>query len=124
MTTVVFIFGILISIGGLAVSIKPKYITNVFENYGNSLGLHIFAIIVRTVFGIALLLAANVSRFPIVLQALGALLVLSAVVLAVIGRGRFKDLIKWALNIPSSTQRVMGFFGLVFGVFLIFSVYY
>lgn len=120
---VVLFFGVLVVLGGAAVLIKPTWIFGIFSKYGDSSGLHLFAVIVRLILGIALVMSAAFSRYPLVLEILGWLTIATAIVLSVMGRERFKKLIAWAHGIKPERQRAMGLVGIVFGAFLIYAVY-
>ena len=123
MNNIVLLFGVFILLGSVTLIVNPKYILGIFANYGDTPGLHIFAIIVRIILGIALVIAAADSKYPIALQILGWLTLIIVFVLSAMGRKRFKSLIKWSLGINPSIQRVMGFFGILFGSLLFHAVY-
>ena len=123
MNNIVLLFGVLILLGSVTLIVNPKYILGIFANYGDTPGLHIFAIIVRIILGIALVIAAADSKYPIALQILGWLTLIVVFVLSAMGRVRFKSLIKWLLDINPSIQRVMGVFGIFFGSLLFHAVY-
>ena len=123
MNNIVLLFGVLILLGSITLIVNPEYILGIFANYGETPGLHIFAIIVRIILGISLVIAAADSKYPIALQILGWLTLIVVLVLSAIGRERFKSLIKWSLGINPNIQRVMGFFGILFGSLLFHAVY-
>ena len=123
MNNIVLLFGVFILLGSVTLIVNPKYILGIFANYGDTPGLHIFAIIVRIILGIALVIAAADSKYPIALQILGWLTLIVVLVLSAMGRERFKSLIKWSLGINPSIQRMMGVFGILFGSLLFHAVY-
>ncbi len=102
--------------------VRPDYIFSIFKKYGESLSLHIFAVIVRVLLGVALVLGASESKFPVVLQNFGWLTISVALIVSVIGRERFKSLIKWSVKVTPPFQRLMGIFAIIFGCFLIYSI--
>ncbi len=120
MIYVVLLFGLLITISSVVVIVKPNYIYSVFTKYGDTLGLHVFAVIVRIILGVTLVIAASESKAPIIMEIIGWLLISAALLLSVIGRERFKGLIKWSVGISSITQRLMATVGILFGCFLIY----
>ncbi len=122
MTYIILLFGILILSGGALLIFKPDSIFSQFKRYGDSLGLHVFAVIVRIILGIALVIGAAESRYPVVLQILGWLTISAALVLSMIGRERFKGLINWAVGIKPLFQRLMGILAVLFGCFLVYAV--
>ena len=123
MNNIVLLFGVFILLGSVTLIVNPKYIFGIFTKYGETLSIHIFAIIVRIILGIALVIAAADSKYPIALQILGWLTLIVVLVLSAIGRERFKSLIKWSMGINPSIQRVMGLFGILFGSLLFHAVY-
>ena len=122
MIYIILLFGALISLGGAALIVRPDYIFSILTKYGDSLSLHFFGVIVRILFGVALVIGAAESKHPIVLQIFGWLTISAALVLSVIGRERFKSLIKWSVKISPSFQRLMGILAILIGCFLIYAV--
>jgi len=110
-------------LGSVTLIVKPVYILGIFAKYGETTGLHVFAIIIRIILGIALIMAAADSKYPIVLQISGWLTLIVVLVLSAIGRERFKSVIKWSLSMKPGFQRLMGFLGILFGFFLFHAVY-
>ena len=123
MTYVVLLFGTLTTIAGVVLLSKPEYILDLLKKYSDSFGIHVVAVIVRIFIGVALIFSAPASRFPLALQVLGGLFILAALVLAVIGRSRFKSLMTWAMNLAHTFGRVSGIFAVMFGGFLCYAVY-
>lgn len=82
-----------------------------------------FAVAVRLVLGAALIIAAPASPFPIVFQVLGAIVLLAAVALVLMGRERVSGFINWLFErISAASIRLMLVFGIAFGGFLIYGV--
>ena len=103
--------------------VRPDYIFSIFTKYGESLSLHIFAVSVRILLGVALVLGASDSKFPIVLQILGWLTISVALIVSAIGRERFKSLIMWSVKVTPPFQRLMGILAIIFGCFLINAIF-
>lgn len=122
MNYIVLLFGALISLGGILMLLKPDVIFKLFAKHTDSVGLHVFAVVVRIFLGIALIVAALQSRFPVILQVLGWLSIITAFVLVVMGRARFKGLINWALCMRSPLKRLVGVIAVLFGMFLVYAV--
>ena len=81
------------------------------------------AVIVRLLLGTALIIAAPASPFPLVFRVLGAIAILAAVALAVMGREPVRKLIVWFSEQVSVVMiRVWLLFGIAFGAFLIYGV--
>jgi len=75
MIYIILLFGVLTSLGGVVLIIRPEFIFSILTKYGDSLSLQIFAVIVRILFGVALVIGASESKYPIVLQIFGWLLI-------------------------------------------------
>jgi hypothetical protein len=122
MTYIILLFGIFIIFAGMVLIVRPDYIMNHFRKYEDSFSLHFFAVFVRIVLGIAFVIGASGSKYPLILQIFGWLSFSAALVLSVIGRENFKRLIKWTTKITPLFRRLMGFFAILLGCFFIYAV--
>ena len=122
MIYIILLFGALISLGSALFIVRPNKLFSILTKYGDSLSLHLLAVIVRILLGVALVIGASDSKYPIVLQIFGWLLIFVASVLGVIGRERFKSLIKWSVKLSLLLQRLAAVLGILFGCFLIYAV--
>ncbi len=122
MIYIILLFGVLMSLGGAVLIIRPEFIFSILTKYGDSLSLQIFAVIVRILFGVALVIGASESKYPIVLQIFGWLLISAALVIGGIGRERFKKVVKWSVKLPTLIYRLASVLSILFGCFLIYAV--
>lgn len=122
MSYVILVFGILILIIGAIILFKPDTILGLIRSHSESFNLHVLAVVVRLILGVALITYAAESKYPIALQVIGWLSLAAALILGVIGRARFKGLMNWAMNLASSYGHVGGFLAILFGGFLIYAV--
>ncbi len=122
MIYIILLFGIMIAILGAMIIIKPDSIYNLIRNNSESISIHIIAVVVRLILGIALITYADSSKYPLALKIIGWLSISAAIILGAIGRTRFKGLLAWALSFTSSFGRVGGVLTLLFGSFLIYAV--
>ncbi|MCH8982081.1 hypothetical protein IH922_08695 [candidate division KSB1 bacterium] len=122
MIYIILLFGVLTSLGGVVLIIRPEFIFSILTKYGDSLSLQIFAVIVRILFGVALVIGASESKYPIVLQIFGWLLISAALVIGGIGRERFKKVVKWSVKLPTLIYRLASALSILFGCFLIYAV--
>ncbi len=122
MIYIILLFGVLTSLGGVVLIIRPEFIFSILTKYGDSLSLQIFAVIVRILFGVALVIGASESKYPIVLQIFGWLLISVALVIGGIGRERFKKVVKWSVKLPTLIYRLASALSILFGCFLIYAV--
>lgn len=122
MIYIIFIFSVLTFIAGIAIIIKPDAIYDFIGLHSESLGVHALAVVVRVTIGVALISCSAVSKFPITLQFIGWASLVSAVIMALIGRTKFKVLIAWAVSVSSLYKRIGGFVAILFGGFLFYAV--
>jgi len=95
----------------------------VISTHSKSLNLHIFAVVIRLVLGIALLTYAHNSKFPLTIEVIGWLSICAAIILSLIGRDKFIKLIQWAMTVIPRYGRVSGVFAVLFGGFLGYAVF-
>lgn len=122
MNYLILLFGILIALGGTMLLARSEIIFGLLAKHVSSVELHVFSIVIRAVLGIALVMAAPESRFPLALQVVGWISIAAALLLAGIGRGRFQNLIGWALELGPPFKRLAGILVVLFGGFLIYAV--
>lgn len=77
---------------------------------------------IRLFLGAALIIAAKNSTFPTALEVSGWLILLAGIALAVIGRKKFMELVKWALSLIPQYSRAIGLFAILFSGLLGYSV--
>jgi hypothetical protein len=80
-------------------------------------------VVLRAIFGAALIYSAGTSRFPLFVYLIGGLMLISAAVLPFIGQERIDRLIERFRELPTNTLRIwlMGGFG--FATFLIVALW-
>lgn len=122
MNYLILIFGVLISIAGIVLVLRPAILFNFLHQYQDSSVIYGLAILARAVFGIALLLIAPTSQFPLALSIIGWIAIVAAIFIGAIGPARFHILMAWVLNLSTGWGRVAGLFTLLFGGFLVYAV--
>ncbi|MEW8659112.1 MAG: hypothetical protein AB2603_12390 [Candidatus Thiodiazotropha endolucinida] len=121
MISVIILFGALILIAGLIILFSPEIVLGYLKDKQKRPGLHILAVVGRLILGILLISQAAQAKFPLIIEILGWLSVIAAVVLTVIGRKGFRSLMSWSLSIAKTYNRVGGLLASAFGVFLIYA---
>ena len=121
MNFLIILFGALILLIGSIVIVKPDLIFNVLLKNSNQLWLHVTAVLVRLLLGALLIYQAGVSKYPHAIEVIGWIAVAAAIILIVIGRERFVQLISWAATLVKSFGRVAGLLAVGFGAFLIYA---
>lgn len=121
MTLLIIIFGALTLLAGIVIVINPEFIFGFLRNNLDKLVIHILAVVVRFVLGILLIYQSSLSKFPLIIEVIGWLSIVAAIILAVIGRRYFNRLMSWALSLSMPFGRVGGVFAVGFGGFLIYA---
>lgn len=71
----------------------------ILRKFSDSLDFQVFFIVLTNLFGMALLVHAENSAFPVFLTVVGVILIAEAAFVLVIGRARFRALINWAIDL-------------------------
>jgi hypothetical protein len=125
--TVVLAFGLAVCLltfwGVLAPGKMMKIVYGVLQ-YGAlhmDWGIHL-AVVLRLVLGVALVIAAPESRFPLIFEILGWIAIAAAVAILLMGRDRLRKFIGWFQRMSSAMIRVWLLFGIAFGAFLVYGI--
>jgi uncharacterized membrane protein len=121
MSALIIIFGVLTLLAGIVIILNPETLFGLFTRHIDEPWLHITAVVARLVLGVLLIVQADVSRFPLVIEVIGWISIVAAVFFAVIGRDNFKRIIAWALSLQKTYGRVGGVLAVGFGAFLVYS---
>jgi len=118
----IMVFGGLTLIAGVIIFFQPEIIFGILRRNSDTLSLHILAVVVRAILGVVFIGYASQSNYPLILDILGWVSLVAAVLLGVVGRSNFKRLMKWALGLSSSYGRIGGVIAILFGGFLVYAV--
>jgi hypothetical protein len=121
MTLLIIIFGALTLVAGIVIVINPEVIFGFLRNNLDKLVLHILAVVIRLVLGALLIYQFNISKFPLVIEVIGWLSIVAAILLALMGRRNFNRVMLWALSLSKPFGRVGGILAVAFGAFLIYA---
>ena len=121
MTLSIIIFGALTVVAGIVIVINPEVIFGFLRNNLDKLVLHILAVVIRLVLGALLIYQFNISKFPLVIEVIGWLSIVAAILLALMGRRNFNRVMLWALSLSKPFGRVGGILAVAFGAFLIYA---
>jgi hypothetical protein len=122
MNYIIMLFGTATVVAGIIIAINPESVFGLMRRKLESLGLHILAVVVRIIIGVALIMCAAESKYPTVILILGWISIVAASVLGIMGRTNFRRLMSWALSLKPSFGRIGGFIAILFGGFLIHAV--
>ncbi len=108
-------------LAGTVIVINPDVIFGFLRNNFDKLVLHLLAVVIRLIIGALLISQSNISKFPLVIEIIGWLSIVAAILLAVMERRNFNRLMSWALSLSSPLGRVGGVIAVAFGAFLIYA---
>ncbi len=120
MKILIALFGVLICLGGLAILILPEKFKNVMNRWTGQ-PRFLFAVIIRVVLGAILLSEAANLKFPLAMKIIGAISILAAVVLLLVGQERMDRFIDWWMKQPENVFRVASILAIAFGAFFIYA---
>jgi hypothetical protein len=122
MMYLIILFGTATIVAGLLIVIKPETVFGLIRRNFESLSIHVLAVAIRIIIGVALIMVAASSNYPTTILVIGWISIIAASILGIIGRTNFKRLMSWALNIAPSFGRIGGIIAILFGAFLIHAV--
>ena len=122
MNYIIILFATATIVAGIVIVINPETIFGLLRRKLDSLSLHILAVVVRVILGVALLMYATESKYPTAISILGWISIVAASILGIMGRTNFRRLVSWALSLAPSFGRIGGFLAILFGSFLIHAV--
>ena len=114
------LFGVLICLGGLTILILPEKFKN-FMNRWTGQPRFLFAVIIRVVLGAILLSEAANLKFPLAMKIIGAISIVAAVVLLLVGQERMDRFIDWWMKQSENVFRVASVLAIAFGAFFIYA---
>ncbi len=119
MKTLIALFGVLICLGGLTILILPEKFKNIMNRWTGQ-PRFLFAVIIRVVLGAILLSEAANLKFPLAMKIIGAISILAAVVLLLVGQERMDRFIDWWMKRSENVFRVASVIAFALGAFLIY----
>lgn len=120
MAIFVTVIGTLIAGIGVFGFVAPKRLMGIIERFRSPAGLW-YAVGVRLVIGILLVLAAADCRLPTFVNTIGIFMIVAVVVLPIMGQRRFNALIDWWTQRPSALLRLWTLVAGPFGGLLIYA---
>jgi hypothetical protein len=120
MAPLVILFGVLITAMGVAGLAAPQWIVGGILSWQPRTRFYL-AVGIRFGFGGALVLAASTCRFSTVIFALGAIALVAALALALLGERRVDSMLQWWLQRPMFVLRAWFAAAVLFGGFLVYA---
>ncbi|MEM7281274.1 MAG: hypothetical protein AAF438_06575 [Pseudomonadota bacterium] len=119
MDLLVIVFGILILSVGIWGAAQPQPLLSMADRIWSNRSAILAAVLLRLLFGLAMVLAAYQSRYPQVILSLGVLMIVAALAIPVLGTERIGAMIDWWKNRPAIVLRLWAAAAALFGVFVI-----
>lgn len=117
---VVIVFGIAICTGSLLGLVQPEKLMHVVYTTANKgWGIQL-AVALRLALGFALIIAAPASRFPLIFEILGWIVIIAAIGIILMGRARLSRFVGWFRQMTPAMIRTWLIFGVAFGVLLVY----
>ena len=117
MTLIVAIFGLLIAVLGAVAVVRPGVFSQMFGAMSGQ-AVWVLAVVLRLALGTLLLMVAADTRLPQVINILGWIAIVAAVVVLLLGPERLEALVKWWLSRRDGWLRASAAFACAFGAFL------
>ena len=121
MIYLIILFGGLMTIAGIVLLIRPALVINFIESNGDKVWLYTLAIVVRILLGWILVQYSANSKFPLLIEILGWLMILAGLSFLLIGRSRFVRFMNWIIGKLKPFVPLAGVFAMAFGVFLVYA---
>jgi peptidoglycan/LPS O-acetylase OafA/YrhL len=106
MNYIIILFSAATIVAGIIIVINPETVFGLIRKKSESLGMHILAVVVRIIIGVALIMYATESKYPTAILFLGWLSIVAASVLGIMGRTNFRRLMSWSLRFSQFFGRI------------------
>ena len=120
-TVIMALLGLLISIAGIVVIVRPSRVSDVADRFSSTPAIKAGAILGRIAIGILLLLAAPDTRLPTFMTILGFLLIVAGVALAIMKEAWVNALVGWWADQSETILRIWGVLIALFGGVIIYA---
>lgn len=121
MTLFIITFGTMVCLAGLVILVNPEVVFGLLRKNSDKIGLYVLAVVVRLVLGAFLVIQAGTSKYPHVIEFIGWLSIIAAIILAIIGRKNFSSLMAWLLSRFKPWGRLGGLLATALGAFLVYA---
>ena len=121
MFVIILIFGIVIASFSVYGIVSPSGLMGLVTSSTRDKRGFWFAVGIRLVLGAAFIIAAPQSRFPIIIQAIGVIAIIAAVVILIMGYDRLRAFVDWWRARSTGVVRAWCLLAALFGVFLVYA---
>ena len=117
----IIVFGFFIVLAGLLMMIDPKFIYYFLEQNSDSRWLYIVAIVSRVILGTFLILTAKQSKFPVVMNIIGFIALIAALIFLFIGQTNFTEFMNSVIPEVMPFARIWSLVAVGFGALMIYA---
>ncbi|MDJ0700690.1 MAG: hypothetical protein QNJ07_12610 [Woeseiaceae bacterium] len=117
MKLVIAILGVLIAVLGAVAIVRPGIFRDLFGRLSAQV-TWVLAVVLRLAIGTILLMVAGDTRLPQVMNVIGWIAIVAAVVVLLLGPERLEAFVEWWLGLTDGWLRTSAGFACAFGVFL------
>jgi len=115
------LLGVFVVLVGAWGVLAPSRMSTLVDRFGSTGGLW-FAAAFRLVLGLALWFAAPQSRAPLLLQVLGVVAIIAAIVIPFMGIERFKAMLGWWTKLSTGSQRAWSLVAVALGAAILWAL--
>lgn len=119
MTYFIAFIGVLLCLIASVIFLFPRTVVELTQNLTVTTPLRLTAFGLRIALGILLVLAADLTRLPLVIEIIGYLVILGGIAVLLMSNRMLQSLIDWFVGWNLVAFRVAGIFAFLFGGFLI-----
>jgi len=120
MLTIIALFGLLVCLGCIVGIAATPVFLRITQAAMARPGILYFAVGIRLLLGIALIVAAPDSLFPLLFRIFGVVAIVAALALPIMGIERIRKLVGWFAALPPLALRLWLVVGFAFGAFLVY----
>ena len=107
---------------GAVIIAQPAPVFELLRRYQHTTAFYGLAVVGRGTFGSLLVLAADATRFPLVIAGLGWLVIGVAASILIMGRRRFGASMDKVTGLNKAAKQGLGIFSILFGGFVIYAL--
>jgi len=116
------LIGALVALAGVLMLLWPARFVDFCDAGADRAWFYVSAVGGRLLLGTVLVLEAGNTRFPVVIEALGWVVLAAALVLALLGRKSFARLLRWIMGVIRPITRMAGMFAILLGAALVYAL--
>ena len=122
MIDILLVLSCVVCLGSLFAIIFPQQLLSAAQKIPITTTIRVIGFVIRTIWGIIMILVAGSTRFPQTIYIIGILLIVAGVTALLMGNAKLKSLKDWFLLQNVTSIRIGGIAGILFGGFLIYAL--